>query len=333
MVNWKGSTENNILKLANGQNVGHNFIVFRDDNPATPDSARYKGWGGLGHGLDGYQSADCIHWVKIQDEKIITNGKFDSQNIAFWDAHRKEYRAYWRIYPERKRRAIRTATSKDFINWENEADLTYTEGSPPEDLYTNAIQPYFRAPHLFLGFPTRFYEETEQVEPIFMSSRDGVKFHPYPDAVIPRDAPEDRNLNRSNYMVWGMVQLPGKPNEISVYGTENYFQATPSRVRRFSYRLDGFVALHAGQDGGQVTTKPLQYAGEKLLLNYVVPNEGELEIDVLDQTGTVIGVSQPIAGDAIDAEVNWRLDPNLSGGVIQLRFRMKNADMFSFRFN
>ena len=109
---------------------------------------------------------------------MITHGAFDSQNLAFWDTDRGEYRAYWRYFGNGVR-AIRTATSKDFITWENEADLTYTEGTPTEHLYTNAIQKYFRAPHLFIGFPTRFEPKSQQVEPILMTSRDGDMFHRY----------------------------------------------------------------------------------------------------------------------------------------------------------
>ena len=54
-------------------------------------------------------------------------------------------------------RAIRTATSKDFLHWENQADLSYVD-SPPEQLYTNQVKPYHRAPHLLIGFPTRYVE-------------------------------------------------------------------------------------------------------------------------------------------------------------------------------
>ena len=46
-------------------------------------------------------------------------------------------------------RAIRTATSKDFLHWGPHADLTYAD-SPEEHLYTNQIKPYYRAPHLFI---------------------------------------------------------------------------------------------------------------------------------------------------------------------------------------
>ncbi|MBK8091625.1 MAG: hypothetical protein IPK32_06475 [Verrucomicrobiaceae bacterium] len=97
--------------------------------------------------------------------------------------------------------AIRTATSRDFIHWENQQDLRYTD-SPGEALYTNQVKPYHRAPHLLLGFPTRYIERgwsesmralpeyahrqwrskaTDRygmaiTEGLFMASRDGVTF-------------------------------------------------------------------------------------------------------------------------------------------------------------
>ena len=331
LFNWNGSKENNIVWLSPGT---HNFTAFRDDNPKAPAESRYKAFGGVGSfggGLVPFQSPDCTHWKLTQKKPVITNGAFDSQNLAFWDTDRKEYRAYWRYFGNGVR-AIRTATSKDFIHWENEADLTYHEGTPTEHLYTNAIQKYFRAPHLFIGFPTRYEPKSQQVEPILMTSRDGTLFYRYADPVIPRSAPRDRNHNRSNYMVWGMFQLPDKPNEISVYGTENYYERTPGRVRRFAYRVDGFVALRGGAEGGQMTTRPLQFKGQQLLLNYVVNPGGTLTVEAFDKTGNVIGKSKPLSGDAVDAPINWIQKPDLSTGNIQLRFNVKNADVYSLRF-
>lgn len=331
LFGWNGSKENNIVWLGPGT---HNFTAFQDDNPETPAQSKYKAFGGVGSfggGLVPFESPDCTHWKITQKKPVITNGAFDSQNLAFWDTDREEYRAYWRYFGNGVR-AIRTATSQDFIHWENEADLKYPDGTPTEHLYTNAIQKYFRAPHLFVGFPTRYEPKSQQVEPILMTSRDGTLFHRYADAVIPRTAPKDRNHNRSNYMVWGMFQLPGKPKEISVYGTENYYERTPGRVRRFAYRVDGFVALRGGADGGQMTTRPLQFKGRELLLNYVVNPGGSLTVDVFDQTGKVIGKSKPLSGDVVDAPVNWTQQPDLSTGNIQLRFNVKNADVYSLRF-
>lgn len=331
LFEWNGSKKNNIVWLSPGT---HNFTAFRDANPRTSPESQYKAFGGVGSfggGLVPFESPDGTHWKLTQEKPVITNGAFDSQNVAFWDVDRNEYRAYWRYFGDGVR-AIRTATSKDFIHWENEADLKYHDGTPTEHLYTNAIQKYFRAPHLFIGFPTRYETKSQQVEPILMTSRDGALFHRYADAVIPRTAPKDRNHNRSNYMVWGMFQLPGQPKEISVYGTENYYERTPGRVRRFVYRVDGFVALRGGAEGGEMTTKPLQFKGQQLLLNYVVNAGGSLTIEALDGTANVIGKSEPLSGDAVDTPVSWNQKPDLSTGNIQLRFNVKNADVYSMRF-
>ncbi|QDS91568.1 hypothetical protein FF011L_02980 [Roseimaritima multifibrata] len=331
LFEWNGSKENNIVWLGPGR---HNFTAFRDDNPATSKSSRYKAFGGIGElggGLVPFASPDCVNWKMIQEKPVITHGAFDSQNLAFWDADRGEYRAYWRYFGDGVR-SVRTATSQDFITWENEADLTYTEGTPNEHLYTNAIQKYFRAPHLFIGFPTRYEPKSQQVEPILMTSRDGQTFHRYAEPVIPRTAPKDRNRNRSNYMTWGMFQLPNQPKEISVYATENYYEPTPGRVRRFVYRVDGFVALRGGTDGGAVTTKPLRFTGERLLLNYVVRPGGTLTVEVLGESGEVTGKSKPLTGDAVDAPIAWEQAPDWTLGVAQLRFTMKNADVYSLRF-
>ncbi len=325
LFSWDGSKKNNIVWLGAGT---HNFTAFRDYRPGVSNEAKYKAIERGRGGLLAFQSPDCKKWKLIQSKPVITRGAFDSQNLAFWDTHKKEYRAYWRIFTKGVR-AIRTATSKDFIHWNNEKDLTYTKGTPNEHLYTNAVQKYFRAPHLYIGFPTRYLpREGQRVEPVLMSSRDGVHFHRYRKEVVPESAPKDRKGNRSNYMTWGMFQLPDKPNEISVYATENYYEKTPGRVRRFVYRVDGFVALRGGSKGGTVTTKPLQFEGQKLILNFV---GRDVMVEALDASDKVIAKSKPFKGDAIAYEVKFEPKTRLPQGI-RLRFTLKNADLFSMRF-
>ncbi len=79
-----------------------------------------------------------------------------------------------------------TGTSDDFLTWTEPQFLDYPD-APPEHLYTNAVQPYPGAPHILIGFPTRFLPATQQTEPTFMVSRDGTTFHRYAEAVIPHD--------------------------------------------------------------------------------------------------------------------------------------------------
>jgi len=338
---FEGSKENNIVWTGAGT---HNFVPMFDGNPACAPDARFKALAGGSTTVDGkkkgclhaYKSPDGLHW-SLLSEGVITAGAFDSQNLAFWDAVRGEYRAYWRIFTS-KVRAIRTATSKDFVKWENQADLTYGD-APAEHLYTNAIQPYCRAPHLFVGFPTRFQPKTQQVEPVFMTSRDGVSFRRWPEELIPITAPKDRDGNRSNYMAHGLLQLPGKPRELSVYATEAYYKGPASRVRRFTFRTDGFISVRAAAEG-ELLSKPLQFGGKRLELNYCAGAGGSIRVEIQDAAGKALpGFSlaecQPLAGDDIAGVVKWQSGGNLgaiAGKPVRLRFALKGADLYSMQF-
>jgi hypothetical protein len=349
LFEFPGSKRNNIIWVGPGT---HNFTPFRDDNPACAPDARYKALAGGTTTVDGkergclnaFKSADAVRWT-MMSPAVITAGAFDSQNLAFWDAVRGEYRAYWRIFTAGHTdergwkpggyRAIRTATSKDFVHWEQQADLRYVD-SPAEHLYTNAIQPYFRAPHLFIGFPTRFQPKTQQVEPVFMSSRDGVLFRRWPQEVIPITAPQDRDGNRSNYMAWGLLQLPGNERELSVYATEAYYTGPGGRLRRFTFRTDGFVSVHAAGEATLIS-KPVVFAGSKLALN--IASRGRTRVEVQDVGGRplpgfTLDDCVPLAGDHIEQAVSWKAASlaALAGQPVRLRFELQDADLFSLRF-
>ncbi|MFH1265580.1 MAG: hypothetical protein ABIK89_07610, partial [Planctomycetota bacterium] len=128
---FNGSKANNIV-IASGKignvdaDAGHP-AVFKDENPDCPPDARYKAIlrSAGPRGLLPFKSPDGIHWSPMSDAPVITDGAFDSQNLAFWDPFRREYRAYWRIFTAGTTtekvwkptgyRAIRTATSPDFL--------------------------------------------------------------------------------------------------------------------------------------------------------------------------------------------------------------------------
>jgi hypothetical protein len=320
----------------------HNFTPFQDANPDCPDDARYKAFG-RGHGeakrgLYAFKSADGIRWSLMSDEPVITQGAFDSQNLAFWDSHAGLYREFHRTF--RGVRDIQTGTSRDFLQWTEPVFLEYP-GAPKEHLYTNAIQPCPRAPHVLVGFPTRYHPDRgQQVEPTFMTSRDGRIFHRWTEALIPVTAPENRDGNRSNYMAWGVVQLPDRPREVSIYATEAYYTGPDSRIRRFSYRVDGFVSLRASEGGGRLVTRQLQFSGSALLVNCATRDEGSASVELQDAEGRPIeGFSladcTPFRGDEIAHRVSWQAGSDLSawsGKPVRLRIELKDADLFSLRF-
>jgi hypothetical protein len=166
-----------------------------------------------------------------------------------------------------------------------------------------------------------------------MASRDGQTFRRYTDAVIPTTAPQDRDGNRSNYMAWGVHEL--KPGELSVYAKEAYYAGVGSRLRRFVYRVDGFVALHAGDEGGEVVTRPLTFKGSKLVLNYRAADKGSVGVEIMYGDGTPGIRATGLDGDHASSTVVWDKDADaivFAGKPVRLRFTLKNADLFSFRF-
>ena len=169
-----------------------------------------------------------------------------------------------------------------------------------------------------------------------MSSRDGLNFHRFDKPVIPRTAPKDRDGNRSNYLANGLLKLPDRPNEWSVYAMEAYYTGPDSRLRRFVYRIDGFVALSGN---GEVLTKPLTFTGDSLQLNYKCADGGFVQVELCDPLGEPIeGMTRKechLTGDAISQNVSWTSGKTLgksSGTPVRIRFVLKDAELFAFQF-
>jgi hypothetical protein len=102
-------------------------------------------------------------------------------------------------------------------------------------------------------------------------------------------------------------------------------------------RLDGFVSLTAGDKAGQVITKPFVAAGDRLLLNVDVSEDGEATVEVLDEDkqtirGFELSSSVPLRGSAIEQTVGWTTKGNwrqLVGKKVRLRIRLRNADLYA----
>ena len=146
LIEFEGSTKNNIVWTGDGpdQRGSHGFSPFKDTNPACPPAQLYKAVGADLHATKGDLCAVCssdgLHWSLMRDEPIFrqgVHGRFDSQNLAFWDGERCEYRVYFRDtircpepgMPAYGCRAIKTAASKDFVTWSEPQFLAYP-GSP-----------------------------------------------------------------------------------------------------------------------------------------------------------------------------------------------------------
>lgn len=363
IYNINGSTENNII-LAHAAPVTHNFSPFLDANPDTKPSERYKAVGGTDRtGLIAYVSADGIHWKKVQDQPVFKTGVFDSQNVAFWSESEKQYVCYFRTWSEggftqyKGFRSVSRTTSKDFINWTHPVAMTFGN-TPYEHLYTQQTSPYYRAPHIYLAIGARFMPKRQVItaeqaaalnvnpnyfkdcsDAILMSSRGGSAYdRTFMESFIRPGIGLENWVSRSNYPVLNVVQT--SPTEMSVYVNESYAQPT-AHIKRYSMRIDGMASLNAGMKGGDVITKPFVFKGKELEINYSTSAAGSVRIEFLDAKGKpipgfTVNDSQEIIGNDIKRIVSWkgREDvSSLSGKTVRLRIQLKDADLYSFKFN
>ena len=112
-----GHAANNIV-WKNANQISHNMAPFVDTNPDAPPDARFKAIGGLKKlKMFALASADGINWRLMKDEPVLTEGDFDSLNLAFWDSEQGCYVAYVRQFDQGVRH-IRRCMSDDFLNWQ-----------------------------------------------------------------------------------------------------------------------------------------------------------------------------------------------------------------------
>jgi len=352
-----GSKDNNLVWMGPGANM----VPFRDPNPDVPDDERYKAVVRT-KDLLALASPDGVNWRLLRDEPIMTDGPFDTVNVVFWDTSREEYVVYTRgvageatqkkskqdisIWKE-SYRWIRRATSSDFINW-SPLELIDTGDTIDEDFYTNACIQYERAPRTYLMFPSRYVVERSP-DPdwtyghgvndiVFMSSRDGLHFdRSMRDAFIRPGTDQNNWHDRGVYIEPGILMT--SPTEMSLYGMENSHLPT-QRIRRYSLRTDGFVSVNAGYAGGEFLTKPLIFEGSELEVNYSTSAVGSIQVEIQDVEGRPLpGLSLADSpekfGDEIEGVFGWNNGGDLgrlAGAAVRLRFVLKDADLYAFRF-
>ena len=374
LYKWPGADENNIIWM--GTPEAHNFAPFKDLNPACLPDQRYKAIGGTitSKGLWTFQSADGIHWQRLSKAPVVTKGAFDSHNTAFWNTEQNRYSMYVRYFSKGEftgLRLIGMSHSTDFKTWADPVGLEYP-GSPPQQMYTNQIQPYYRAPHILFGFPTRYvarplsphvqqlppvdlrmklinvYERvgTDLTDGVFMTSRDGVTFQRWDEAFLrPGPEAEGRWIYGDNYQSYGLFETEaeelGLPHEISLLFAEGAWRDDTHRLRRYTIRLDGFVSLNAPFAGGALTTKPLTFSGSRLLLNYATSAAGSLRVEIQNADGSPVSgftleESAELFGDSTAQLANWKHGSDVSqlaGKPIRLHIELKDGDLYAFQFS
>ena len=97
-------------------------------------------------------------------------------------------------------------------------------------------------------------------------------------------------------------------------------------------RRDGFISLDAGQEEGELLTRPFAVKGDRIFVNLTTRPDGELRVQVVDTDGAGVANSEAIEGDRVRGEVEWQ-QGNLAGRegqMIRLRFMLRNAGLYSY---
>jgi hypothetical protein len=354
-----GTRDNNVI-LAEMPPFSGNFAPFLDMRPGVESGERFKALAGSEKsGLLAFVSGDGIHWRKLRDQAVLIGAQFDSQNVAFWSAAENCYAVYFRTCTGRGYSGFRTisrATSTNFLNWSPAVEMSSGD-APDEHLYTSQTHPYFRAPHIYLATPMRFLPghkvlTDEQAlalgvvkgyagdcaDTVFMSSRGGNRYtRLFMEAFI-RPGPDPGNwASRAGLAALGMV--PTGPAEISIYKQAHYAQPSAHLVR-YTLRTDGFISVNASFLGGEMVTKPITFSGRELVLNFASSAAGSLRVEIQDAAGVALpgfalAEGREEIGDDLERVIRWQNGSDLStlaGRPVRLRFVMKDADLYSLRF-
>ena len=377
--------------------------VFYDENPACPPEEKYKAVMSTAgdETLISLVSPDGIHFSFLG--VMSDYGAFDSQNLAFYSKEHGKYFCYYRYEhqpdgtasfeeysfyqdvanrlwdeetmstrlpgPEDEKskmmRDVRVMESCDFIHW-TESRLI---GLPDDkvQLYTNAVTPYPRAPHVFVGLPVRYHERKawtptydelcgrearmERIikgyargglvitDGLFMCTRDGYDFTRYDEAFLrpPVEHPYSW-MYGDCYAAAGLVEtpsdIPGADNEYSIYVVENYRAATKAvLIVRYTIRLDGFVSMHAGAEEARLVTKTFTYEGENLYANLATSAKGYAYFTL--STGDEEYTSYEVFGNSVDKRIHFKdagAVARLSGKPVTLTVRLMDADLYAIRF-
>ena len=378
---FDGSKDNNIFWAGVGS---HNFAPFLDTNPDCPPESRFKALGGTAKegGLFAFQSADGIHWSLMREEPVVTKGAFDSQNLAFWDeatgstvltfATFTKGVTTGKVWKPAGYRAIRTASSRDFLNWERRSrpDVQGLAGraslhQPDRPVLPSAahLDRHFQRATSNAAGPIRCERcrscenrqsraaahlryGTALTEGLLMASRDGVHFERWNEAFL-RPGPERPGDVALRAPVHRLAR--GRNEVFAARRCRMRFRCTPPKARGTAATTRSAVTRCVWTDSSPFRRRLERWATAHEATDVHADRAGVELRDVgrrqrprrdsgrrrHTDNGFSLADCHEIFGDSTARRVQWNSDADLStlaGRPVRLRFSLKDADLYSFRF-
>ncbi|MBR3692557.1 MAG: hypothetical protein IKL89_07685 [Clostridia bacterium] len=376
---YNGSTDNNIILKNIPDNFTVMKDPNPDCPPELRYKALMAKNADPGAGKNSLQclvSADGIHFTPYS---VISEGfAYDTQNTLHYDAARGKYLCFIRDqkrkafsadprFQEKMIRGICVLESADFEHWSEPVALDFGDAEE-YPLYTNVVSAYPYDRRYYVGFPSRYVERKEWTENydrlggkearrerweaspryglavtdcVFMSSRDGYRWHRFDEAIITPGPENGRNWVYGDcFPACGeLLRLPsafeGEPEELSLYVFENHWQDVPTRLVRYTCRREGFASVKAPYRRKTLRTKLFAFAGDALFINFRTSARGGIRLRILDGEGAPIPgfESCELFGDCVDREVDFAESVRrLSGKPVIFEFELSDAELFALRF-
>ena len=312
------------------------------------------------YNLDGMlvsTSPDGFDWTPLKDEAVLKHNH-DITSLH-WDPLRAQYLAIVSVWHRNEewndnQRTPHQSVSKDLINWEKPWPIMYGKiGAPIEKGETQfyAMSGVITRGDLLIGLvkilrddinatPGKSGKEMGDMKrkaaglgyTVLAWSRDGRTWNRDHQVFLPRN-PAPGTWDHAH--AWGDEQL--------IVGDQTYIYyggyARGHKVNRFEERQiglammprDRYVSYEASINQGRLLTKPLKMKAESMTVNANIVDDCQIRLVDLD--------GQPIPGfdwislqgDDVKLQSGWMSDLSpIFDNVVQIEFRLKNAQVFGF---
>ena len=317
-----------------------------------------------------YTSPDGIHW-----RERGPTGPCGDNSSFFYNAFRRRYvfsiRQGWQGWSYRARAYCEGADFAGAAQWDEDEPIPWARADRldrPDPLVGDGPQLYdlnaVAYESLLLGAHALFYGPQNEVcaqigQPKFIDlqmaySRDGFHWQrPVRTAFIPCS-------RRAGTWDYGYIHAAGgiclvvgdelwfyygafagqspalQVGQEGAFGQQNSMYAG-GHTGLATLRRDGFASVEAGEQAGQLTTRPVVFSGCYLFVNVDNP-QGELRVEVLDEKGRAIapftGAScRPLAVDSTRIQVRWEGADDLAGlrgRPVCFRFHLRGGALYAF---
>ncbi len=329
------------------------FTILKDARDPDPNR-RFKLLASRGNwwaGLTPATSPDGIRWTWGKENAVAYLG----DRCSFWfDPVREKYIAWSRNYEIMPGRVLVQKATADFDNWSDER-ASHPRLVLQPDRYDHEMTQFYGGyafwyHSLYLAYVEAYHIHHQRIDTQLACSRDGLTW----TRLCDRDVflPNGEHGDSDAYWIVPTFNPPilqngellihynGRPDP---HGAPGFSFVNPGMGGDFglaTLREDGFVSLDATGEEGVVETRPLRLPEQwsRFEINVAPFNTRpgydpmQIEVDVLSPDGAhwaTLKTAPPKSPDAVWHRV---LPAQAIPRVCRLRFRIRNARLYAFRF-